>query len=717
MNDDIFRGIEESGAELLADSARRMLCRLIQPEQYVGEVYSISYSTALVQIHDYYRKNVGGIPSLSFLIATRLNSEPENTDRVEFQAEDSSVILLRVLDAANLPSDAEAERIRVQSAQQVTGELDKHWDDQTAMDSQTAHFLSFAGVKCRVIGTFYLDTYRGENPRPTNLVLRFGSDLSNFYPNRGLKVYKPNGLALKLIVNYQDPDRVPELVSSTRVEIGEIRYASTNRSFQGTPNVRVSISPADMLGQKTAVFGMTRVGKSNTVKIVAKAVFDLRFDSRGPQRIGQLIFDPNGEYANENTQDANSQKNPSALKNVWQREDKKGQIADVVTYGVRLHTNDPRRKQMLINFYADDMLQTGKQLIDTALESQLTSLALYVQNFLLVRLDAPDPKYYEEKELMGALVRHKRRVLAYRTLLNKAGFALPSNMKRPLTSSLFSKDIVDAMGGLQPSNRTKDQEREQAIKTAASILSNSSISWDALASAFEGIWYFLSTDAFTAFDQTYRQGSSSGESWADSDLRRLLEMFAFPKTTNLLGLVKDQHAVNSSGDYADAIYDDLRAGRLVIVDQSGEEYSINESAATRIMQRIFTRNQDLFRKAEKPPEILVYVEEAHNLLPQGSDQNLKNIWVRTAKEGGKYHIGMVYATQEVSSIQSNILKNTANWLIGHLNNTDESRVLTKFYDFDDFGESIIRAQDRGFLRVKTLSNLFTIPVQVLKFEV
>ncbi|MBU1398711.1 MAG: DUF87 domain-containing protein [Proteobacteria bacterium] len=701
---ELEKGFVEKQQNILSDAAKKWFKRLVQPSQYVGEVYSISYETALVQIHDHHRQKVGGIPSLSFLIATRIVNPDQE---INHELEDSSIVLLRVMDAASLPNDVEAERIRVQSAQRVSGEFEQHWDNPETMDAQTHNLLSFAGIKCRVLGTFFLE----HNPREPNspLVLRFGSDISNYYPNKGLKVFKPNSGALKEIVNYQDLDRRLDLRNHSRVPIGEIRYASTNRPFQGVSNVDVSISPADLLDQKTALFGMTRTGKSNTTKIIAKSVFELRFDAKEPLRIGQIIFDPNGEYANQNVQDADNKKNPQALKNVWQA-NKQGEKKDVVTYGIRSHPDDPERKLMLINFYDDSMLQTGKEMIDTALADFGSQ---YVINFRLVEFNKPDPKFYDDKEYPGELTRYNRRVLAYRTLLKRAGFEVPSGLL-PVTDRLFSKDLVETMQNF--SSTRKEQEREQAIKTAAAILS-SRPSWDALATAFEGLWYFLRTDAYTAFNTAYIKGSSTGQGWADADLDRLLEMFAHPKATNLLGIVKDQHTANVKTDYAADIYNDLVAGRLVIVDQSSGEPKVNDSAARRIMWKIFKENQSLFRQGKFPPDILVYVEEAHTLLPSEKENDYNDVWVRTAKEGAKYRIGMVYVTQEVSSIQRNILKNTANWFIGHLNNTDETRELRKFYDFADFESSIIRAQDRGFLRVKTLSNPFVIPVQIKPFEV
>ncbi len=539
-------------------------------------------------------------------------------------------------------------------------------------------------------------------------MLCFGSDISNYYPNEGLTVYKPNSNALETIINYRDLTR-PDLLHEKQVAIGEVRYASTNRAFQGVTDVKVNISPADLLGQKTALFGMTRTGKSNTTKVIAESVFNLRYDDDKPLRIGQIIFDPNGEYANENIQDENKQKNPSALKNIGEAHPKDRED-DVVTYGILPHPNDPGRKLMLINFYDEEMLQVGKEIINNVLAEDTSK---YIQNFCQVSFEGVDKKDYDtDGEYYSASTRYNRRVLAYRALLKRAGFPVSSKIK-PATKGLFSADLLNAMKGASD----KDKKKEQAIKAAAETLEKPSPSWDSLGEAFEGLFYFLSKEEYVKFNAEYIKGSTTGESWADSDLERVLEMFAFRKGANLIGRVSNQHTSETITDFADDIYKDLVMGKLVIVDQSSGDAEVNDSSARRIMTKIFTENQKVFREGEPPPDILVYVEEAHNLLPSGTDMDLKDIWVRTAKEGAKYHIGMVYTTQEVSSIQRNILKNTANWFIGHLNNTDETKELRKFYDFSDFESSILRAQDRGFLRVKTLSNLFVVSVQVRKFEI
>jgi hypothetical protein len=723
---DAFGAMEQRGEKEKQDAehnqAKKELGILLQQEQYTGETLRMDFRTVTVQIHDHTRRLVGGVPHLSYLVASRM--KPWN-ESLEWTAEDCSVLLLRVLGAAPLPSDAMDTIIRSESARRAIGVDNPHWDTKEFMDGYTRNQLSMSGLACEVVGTFYLG--RKNEKEGGKLELRFGTDINNFYPNKGLKVYKPIGDALRTIVNFRDPSLATDHpLNDFTVRIGHVRYASTNRLMQGVDDVEVKIAPVDLLAQRSALFGMSRTGKSNTTKIIARAIYNLRRAKHDAVKVGQLIFDYNGEYANENTQGGGNVV-ANALKNVWREQG--GIENDVLTYGLNKPQTDPARRLLQINAYGNkvtdwinteqvvqalDMLVVGKSILADLL---VDDNAKYIRNFGEVDLSVPNNLSDHSKQC-----RYRRAILIYRTLLKRAGLDVPSELSRPdvrgpgRNGALFGTSLLNAM-------RTSPDANQQATYTAAAnaldVANMATLTWDRLDNALEALDKFIAgkdTSGYTAFNTDYIQNSSTGEAWADTRVLSLLEMFRYANGRKSVERLRDYHEPNNQEDFAKQIYKELCAGKLVIVDQAGGEPSFNEAAARRIMWAVFRGNQQIFIKGETPSDLLVYVEEAHNLLPPSKSEDTKDVWVRTAKEGSKYRIGLVYATQEVSSIQKNILKNTANWFIAHLNNTDETKELRKFYDFANFEDSILRAQNRGFLRVKMLSNPFINPVQILPFQ-
>lgn len=190
--------------------------------------------------------------------------------------------------------------------------------------------------------------------------------------------------------------------------------------------------------------------------------------------------------------------------------------------------------------------------------------------------------------------------------------------------------------------------------------------------------------------------------------------------TAIFELYKDmvtRYSVAQKRDFK--VMDELRSGRIIIIDLSQGDPESQILYSERITRQIFTDAMSRFVENKPNNFIQFYFEEAHNLFPRNSDPNQVTIYNRLAKEGAKLNLGLVYLTQEVSSISSNILKNTQNWFIAHLNNTDEIHEIQKYYDFGDFTESLLRfspMMDIGFCRMKTYSNPFTIPVQISRFS-
>lgn len=638
------------------------LAKLLQPDNFVGWVFAIDYEFAYVMTNDLWKYRALGIPHNCFLVAASF--DPQNL--AQTSEADLEVILLRVLGSAKLPQDDDLVRTKIdhfKDQKSVMGTPDRELDDITRNEMQ------FGGLKCRVLGTFFMD----------NDELWLGSDLESFATATRLNVYRPHGEALSIIVNYVDPIRrnaAREMAQQLGLEgeikpfqIGTVRYTSTDRLHRRNARaekVPVFVQPADFLARRTAVLGMTRTGKSNMIKQMVSVVKRVADESQA--RIGQIIYDVNGEYANANQQD-------------------KGALADIYpddTVRYRMLETEGFR-ELRTNFY--EQVNEGFGIIQRELEEANRVTTDYVRAFVNLSFDEPDEQEKSE---------HKRwqvRLAAHKTLLYVAGFRPPAGMRVHFEANKEIRDRVNEKAGETLPDPSGGLTLEEAKK-----------------------WFLAARLA----NQETPLKSSSGKDWVDDSLKTLLDMIAQRQGNTYISGFKiladaiKYHSPSRTSEVADEIYEFLRQGKIVILDLSVGDARIREKVSTRIAQKIFQNSMDIFVRGETPPNIVVYIEEAHNLIGKGMD--LTETWPRLAKEGAKYRISLVYATQEVSSMHPNILANTENWFITHLNNAREIKELAQFYDFDDFGDSLIRAQDVGFARVKMLSGPFVIPVQIDKFD-
>jgi hypothetical protein len=635
---------------------------------FVGRPFHLNYDSAHVLVADSWKIKAGGIPQGTLLLAYYEN-EPSVKE----------ALLLRVIRPTKLPTDNDA----VSSMVEYYKDNQKTSGANNQLDSFTRYEFSFSGLECRVLGTFYNDA-SAKNC--------FGADVENFYSAHNYSVIKPNSDVLEFIVNFREGKPTG---SPTDIRIGRVRYSSSRRFQENEPPVPVFVAPADFLGKRTALFGMTRTGKSNTVKKIIQA--SVLMGSKAPSKlnapisgkvedtldaftpdgipkfpVGQIIFDINGEYANANLQDEGT-----AIFEMFKEM--------VQRYSV---IEKPGFKVMKVNFYTDVM--SGFDLICSGLAAETAD---YFKSFLSIDLNPP-----EDPSDTSALTRHKRKLAAYLCALFKAGFKAPVDFKVTFEGN---KDLNALASGIDPSK---------------------GISLDDASTWFGAIWDNQDDEFFTK----YR--TKKGHDWADEDLKALLIILTRKSrpggSANISGYRKlrsfqSLHTQTVGESFEREIIQELRAGKIIIVDLSQGDPSIQRLYSDRICRQIFADSMSRFIDNKPNNFVQFYFEEAHNLFPKKDDKDLSQIYNRLAKEGAKLNLGLIYATQEVSSISANILKNTQNWFIAHLNNEEETKEIKKYYDFGDFTEGLVRFSansDKGFVRMKTYSNPFVVPVQVDRFS-
>ena len=671
---------------------------------HVGWPLQITYEDAVILTTDAKRRAAGGLGRNTLLVMKLMDSP---------SPQQQMAILLQITGSAPLPTQSEIEYTY----------HDMHSRGHESLDNVTNEQMSYSALKCDILGMIDFqgnflgaDSYLDASPHNYAVYAM---------PFTG------TGLSLDNVINSGITKK------NSAFEIGLMRQSESLSNLQsnekegGGPGVLVSID--DFVGTRTAIFGKTRTGKSNTVKIIAESVLTTH------PEVGQLIFDVNGEYANRNQQD-----NTSLYHKYMDR---------CITYSFNEDLSEGKL-QLKADFYAYP--KDSKLMLSNLLESELTSIPDYVSGFL--ESDVPSLKEYELNEDDDYSMRNRngRRILIYWMILKRAGFPPNMDIQKKIIDmantcriSLKSRQIIyDILAEMDEKRKPKSNKNTSldavwnggegsSVDMPASSLNDDEIAillqphLNSLEDV-ESEWKFIGK--FVGHEGTQRLKSSNNvditkntngltttsSKWLFTENDEHMLKFLSPGTRSgpkkLTRFLKYHEA--GGQDVSGNILAALEDGKTVILDLSASQPAILDYFSRKYTEDIFHLQEEKFTNNLQGNTIQMYMEEAHEIFPDKPINNKHeiDIYMRVAKEGAKFNIGMIYSTQSVTMVSRELLAQTENFFISHMSSQHETDELVKNNIlFKNYTRDILYTRTTGLLRLLTRSHRFVIPVQIHKF--
>lgn len=632
--------------DFLEDETRNEQAGKYEDMRFVGYVLDLGFDDATIITSDPFKKAVGGVPRGSFLIMA--------PDSLEGMPPHFS--LLRVKATAPTPLSRDV--------QQTYFEL--HKKSMPDLDIWTKGELQWGALSANVLGMFFPDqTNAGK--------ISYSGDVNNVVSAHRYKVYSPTKELLEIIVN-------GTVRPENQFPIGKLRLTECSLPFANNRplDTDVRVSTNDFRGFRTAMFGKTRLGKSNVVKIIAQSILETTEDDNS---VGQLIFDINGEYANDNQQDGD--------KSLYSAYPNRCEV-----YALTPRPNTPSQP-LKLNFY--EQPDSCISILRTLLE-QSNQTAQYVRSFSSVQL----PSVGDVLTLPPGSPRTRavRRIQMYWAILKKAGFNADEQRLRGLGLT----------GGSPHAPSHFDPHFKQALIQAVYGQQgyHAPQTLDELKTHLEKIERFRQQNR----DHTAVQGVF------EPDDEALLEFLApatggGPRILRPFMMYHDPQA----GHFVQQILGYLDSGKTVILDLGNASDDIRKYFSDLLSRAVFSHQEQKFTSNNLAGHFIqLYFEEAHNLFPK-DEKDFTGVYARFAKEGAKFHIGMVYSTQSPSTINKELLAQTENFFVAHMSSQGEAEALARLQvQFDGLQQDILRTRTPGYMRMLTFSHRFIIPVQVNKFE-
>jgi DNA helicase HerA-like ATPase len=185
-------------------------------------------------------------------------------------------------------------------------------------------------------------------------------------------------------------------------------------------------------------------------------------------------------------------------------------------------------------------------------------------------------------------------------------------------------------------------------------------------------------------------------------------------------LIDEGNLHSGTSELIEDVFKYLKQGKTVIIDLSLKDNMDASIISTILVRKLFESNKEKFT-SDKPEEVVnavVFVEEAQNVLSQEFVKSNANPFVRVAKEGRKFGLGLVAVTQRPSAISDEIRTQAENFFAFHMGNSDDIKALVKSnINYDGVISNFIQRETiAGNLYMVSSDQAFALPVRVTEFE-
>lgn len=639
-------------------------------ERLLGYLLKLTYDEVTIVTCDPWKNLCGGVPRNSLVLIRLSPHQVSQEDRPYCDR----LIMARITDSVPTPVDSD-----------ITQTIYQIHKAQANIDPITNKELQWSALKASVIGTFY--DKPGDNKDAPSIA--FGLDIDTFFAPHAYEVFVPTKEHLDRLINCFSEDPNP-------LQIGTLRYTETPTIRTQEP-VPVRVDPTDFIGKsyghRTALFGKTRFGKSNTMKVVADVIAD------SSAKAGQVIFDPSGEYTYWNEQDGGS-----IFARHYERCTRFSLSPQEKEHEQELGFEKP--KMLRINFYAQP--EVGHALIRELWLSEFNNIPDYISpalNWDCPPLDAC-PTLNDDK---SGFKRFWRTMGIWYAILIEAGYTpkpgmkVPVDFRGPVKQALLSDDdIKDVVATRQKDNGDLELALSQPVHVLPILFKKVYGLWEENSS--KKTWFPLS--------------STTGEKYFNVTQEGMLKILSGTIGTGAPKFSRFSRYHSPEGsNISREIFADALTGKTVIVDLALGDENVRKSLVKHICQVILREMMRLFSQNQLDERFIVlYFEEAHTLFPRDDRGIGDDVYNKIAKEGAKFNISMVYATQSMSTLSPDLLKNTENFIVTHLDDDREVKELEHKRAFRDIAADVERIMSKGYVRMKTLSTPFALPVQIRKFD-